>query len=650
MCGIAGALNDTRDSVIQGMLKRINHRGPDDSGFKIFDNASIGNVRLSIIDIAGGHQPMCGPDERQWLVYNGEIYGYKEIREHLQRDGYQFKTATDTEVILALYQRYGLDALSRLNGMFSFCLYDTDNEVVIVARDQFGIKPLVYTILNNCFYFSSEVKAFYAIPEWKPEPDLNAWHAFMNIRFPPSPHTLFKEVKKVPPGCYICLYKNAIPESISTEHTRLETFQAGEWHAGIYRYYSLPQEKSSVGLIEAGEYLKTLLAQSVERQLVADVDVGVYLSGGIDSSTLVALASQVHQNTLNSLCLGFNEPSDENSDAALVAKTFNTRHRDLYIEDTPMDYFKKTVYYMEEPKVNCLQGYLIAREARKYQKVMLSGLGGDELLGGYDIYEIALYLDLMSKPVIKPVTSFSGAILRQLLHLFPTMGFDNIRRGADIVKRLSHPLDMYLLLRNSWDHDAGLRKSIYKHDLVGNTANPVRDCFMHTFPEGGSIAESFMQFELANKMVDDFLSNEDRMSMAHGLEVRVPFLDKQVIEFACTLPLAFKIQFNKRKIVLRKMLQDILPDKIVHKRKHGFTFNPVIQFQKDLGTYASQYLSRERVEESGIFNYTYIKQILNSKPKNSLRWHYFLLWKIVGYHVWEDVFIRGNEFLNSNNF
>jgi asparagine synthase (glutamine-hydrolysing) len=305
-----------------------------------------------------------------------------------------------------------------------------------------------------------------------------------------------------------------------------------------------------------------------------------------------------------------------------------------------MDYFKKTVYYMEEPKVNCLQGYLIAREARKYQKVMLSGLGGDELLGGYDIYEIALYLDLLSRPIIKSVAPFSGTILRQLLQLFPSYSFDNIRRGADIIKRLPHPLDMYLLLRNSWDHDTRLRKIIYNHDLVGDRANPVRDCFLYSFPEGDSITESFMQFELANKMVDDFLSNEDKMSMAHGLEVRVPFLDKKVIEFVYALPLAYKIQFNKRKKILRKMLQGILPDKIIGKRKHGFTFNPVIQFQKDLGTYASQYLSRERVEESGIFNFTYIQKILNTKPKNSLRWHYFLLWKIVGYHIWEDVFVR----------
>lgn len=642
MCGIVGALYDNREQVITGMLKRIKHRGPDGDGYKIFSDVSMGNVRLSIIDITGGHQPMGSSIGNQWLVYNGEIYGYKETRKQLQNEGYHFKTTSDTEVILALYKKYGLDALSYLNGMFSFCLYDADNEIVIIARDQFGIKPLVYTTVNNALYFSSEVKAFYAIPEWKPEPDMNAWHAFMNIRFPPSPNTLFKDVKKIPPGCYICFYKNEIPGEIAAGHSCLETFHIGEWRGGMYRYYSLLQGKSSISYEEAGKHLQTLLTQSVERQLVADVDVGIYLSGGIDSSTLVALASNLHGDKLNSICLGFNEPTDENNEAALVAEKFNTHHRDLYIDDTPLSYFKKTIYYMEEPKVNCLQGYLIAREARKYQKVMLSGLGGDELLGGYDIYEIALYLDLMSKAFVKPVVSSSGKILRQLFSPFPSMSFDNIRRGADIVKRLPHPLDMYLILRNSWDHDTRLRKSIYKHDLVGNTANPVRDCFMHTFPEGGSITESFMQFELANKMVDDFLSNEDRMSMAHGLEVRVPFLDRNAVEFVNSLPLSFKIRFGNRKRLLRSMIRDTLPDKIMRKRKHGFTFNPVYQFKKDLGNFASDYLSRDRVEESGVFNYTYIKQIVDSRPKNSLRWHYFLLWKIVGYHIWEDVFIRGD--------
>ncbi len=643
MCGIIGTVNDTRERVITGMLKRIKHRGPDDDGFKIFEDVSIGNVRLGIIDLAGGHQPMSSTEELQWLVYNGEIYGYKEMRDQLRNEGYPFKTTSDTEVILALYRKYGLKALSYLNGMFSFCLYDVGNEMVIIARDQFGIKPLVYTTVKNALYFSSEVKAFYAIPEWKPEPDMNAWHAFMNIRFPPSPNTLFKEVKKVPPGCYICLFKNKMPGKTDTGHTRIETIRAGEWYGGIYQYYSLPQGKSNISYAEAEKHLQKLLTQSVQSQLIADVDVGIYLSGGIDSSTLVALASGYHGNKLNSLCLGFNEPTDENKDAWMVAEKFNTNHCDLYIEENPLNHFRKTIYYMEEPKVNCLQGYLIAREASKYQKVMLSGLGGDELFGGYDIYALALYLDLLRKPGARRLFSLSGAALRFLLSLFPSMNFDNLRRGADIIKRLSHPLDMYLLLRNCWDHDRHLRNSIYKKDLIGRTANMVRNNFLTVFPDSNSFTESVMQFELANKMVDDFLSNEDRMSMAHGLEVRVPFLDKQVVEFVHSLPLPYKIRSGNRKKVLRSMIRDMLPTQIMSKKKHGFTFNPVYQFKKDLGSFASNYLSRERVEESGVFNYPYIKKIIDSKPKSSLRWHYFLLWKIVGYHVWEEVFIRNGN-------
>lgn len=641
MCGIAGAVNDTRESVIQGMLKRIQHRGPDDSGFKIFDDVCLGNVRLSIIDIEGGHQPMSSRENQNWLVFNGEIYGYRQMREQQQKQGYQFRTSSDTEVILALYEKHGLSSLTMLDGMFSFCLYDKTRDIVIIARDHFGIKPVVYTIVNGSFYFASEAKAFYAIPEWKPQPDFNAWHTFLNIRFPPSPSTLFSGVKKVPPGCYIILYKKKSPDVSPTDHECIEQFQIKDWRAGIHRYYAMPSQKNPIQFDDAKQYLKTLLQRSIQKQLIADVDVGVYLSGGIDSSAIVALASQTGSQRLNSICLGFNEPTDENRYASLVAQQFNTNHRNLSIADTPLDFFKTGIYYMEEPKVNCLQGYFIAREARKYQKVMLSGLGGDELFGGYDIYEMALYLDLFRTRITQPLLSGAGSIIKQMLSLHPGISFDNMRRGADILKHLSSPLDTYLLLRNSWDHDKRLRNMIYADDLINNKAGFVRDNFSN-FPESDSLTESFMQFEIENKMVDDFLANEDRMSMAHGLEVRVPFLDRSVIEFVSSLPCSYKIRFGQRKILLRRMLQAMLPEEILKKGKHGFTFNPVLQFKKDLQRFAYMYLSEERVKESGIFNYSFIKQIIDSKPKSSLRWHYFLLWKIVGYHLWEDVFVNGN--------
>lgn len=641
MCGIAGAINDSRKLVIRGMLDRIKHRGPDDNGYVQFNNASIGNVRLSIVDVEGGHQPMYNSDKSSCIVYNGELYGYKNIRNQLKTEGYSFRTNCDTEVILAMYQKHGLDALNQMDGMFSFCIYDKQNECVVIARDHFGIKPLVYTICNNALYFSSEVKSFYAIPEWKAEPDMNAWHAFMNIRFPPSPNTLFKDVKKLPIGSYIYLSKNNHNDILPKKHDCVERFIVGSWNVGIYRYYSKEKKYFGLNYKETGEQLNNLLTKSLKKQMITDVDFGVYLSGGLDSSTLVALASSIRKDPLNSICLGFNEPSDENSIAQISANTFNTNHKDIYIHEAPLDHFKKIIYFMEEPKVNCIQGYLIAREAKKHQKVMLSGLGGDELFGGYDIYEIALYLDKICKPGIQSGASLTGTLIKTMLNLLPFFSVDNLRRGADITQRLSSPLDMYLILRNSWDHDVHLRKLIYKIDLVDNNAHQVRDHFKNRFPKNKSLAESFMQFEIENKMVDDFLTNEDRMSMAHGLEIRVPFLDRNVVEFASSMPLEYKIKINARKRILRSIMNSKLPDEILKKKKQGFSFNPVNQFKKDLCGYASKYLSRDRVEESGVFNYKYIEQILKSNPKPAMRWHYFLLWKIMGYHIWEDVFIKG---------
>jgi asparagine synthase (glutamine-hydrolysing) len=525
--------------------------------------------------------------------------------------------------------------------MFSFCLYDKKNESIIIARDYFGIKPIVYTTIQNSLYFSSEVKAFYAIPEWKPRPDMNAWHSFLNIRFPPSPFTLFKDVKKVQPGCFIYLCKNPAVNNISKNHTKVTEIDLGEWNGGIYRYYSLPDEETDISFGEAGKHLYTLLSRSVKKQLIADVDTGIFLSGGIDSSTLTTLASKFKHNNLSSLCFGFNELSDENRDAGLIAEQFNTIHRDIYINDKPLSHFSKTIYYMEEPKVNCLQGFLISKEARKFQKVMISGLGGDELFGGYDIYTVAQYLDIINNTFIRPGVHYSALLIRMILSLFPFLCVDNFRRGADILKNIAHPLDMYLLLRNSWDHDRLLIKSIYKRDILRNEASPVRNNFIHSFQIKKTITQSFMNFELGNKMVDDFLTNEDRMSMAHGLEIRVPFLDKDIVEFVHSLPLSYKIRMGNRKIILRHLMKNKIPQEILRKGKQGFTFNPVCQIKKDLGSFAVKYLTRERVEESGLFNYRYINQIINSYPRGSLRWHYFLLWKIIGYHIWEDIFIKG---------
>jgi asparagine synthase (glutamine-hydrolysing) len=640
MCGIAGSIGDIREAVIAGMLDRIRHRGPDDCGYRILNDASMGNTRLSIIDPAGGALPMGDAGGRCTLAYNGEIYGYRDLRSRLVNKGYRFCTESDAEVLFPLWTTRGLEMFDELNGMFAFCLHDAKKDLFLLGRDHFGIKPLVYTIINSRLYFSSESKSFYAIPEWKAAPDRDAWHTFLNIRFPPAPQTLFAGVFKLPPACYMLIRRKGAQIPIPASHQRVSELDCGDRIASVWRYYAPSSAPLSRTPADAERELEIRLGLAVDDQMVADVPVGIFLSGGLDSSALTSFASDNGRRKVTTFCLGFGEPTDENDDAAMVASACATDHRDVHLSINPLDHYRTAVYHMEEPKVNCLQSFVLSREARKHLKVVLSGLGGDELFGGYDVYAIAAMLDKAKGPASRAALSAAGLTAQALLGIFPGLRWDLWRRGADLLRTFSDPLDAYLLLRNGWDHDRHLREQIYKSDPVGRSVSRVRDHFAKVFPSRPSITEAFIDFEFGNKMVDDFLANEDRMSMAHGLEIRVPFLDRRVVEFVRALPLTLKINAGTRKVLLRDVLRDRVPESILRKRKHGFTFNPVLQYQKDLGRYAAEFLTRDRIEDGGIFNYAFVKRILDAKPGPALRWHYFLLWKILGYHLWEEIFIR----------
>lgn len=640
MCGICGMINDTRTEIIDGMLKRIIHRGPDGQGYIKEGDALLGNVRLSIIDNEGGKQPFTSNSGKTTIVYNGEIYGYKKLRKKLKEKGYSFRSRSDTEVILALYETYGMDFLKHLNGMFSFILYDKEKNIYLIVRDQVGIKPLVYTEISGKLYVSSEIKSFYSIPEWQAECDINAWHSFMNVRFTPSPFTLFKNVKKVEPGHLIIVGKDLA--SINNFHNfdKVKSFKLKDKECVICKYYDFSHKKVTPLKKDVLKDLDKTFYDTINDQLVADQAPGVYLSGGIDSSLVTLYGSKVCKSTLDTFCLGFNEPSDENNDAVIISSHLGTNHRDVILDSDPLNYYRECIYYTEEPKVNALQGFMLSREAAKDKKVMLSGLGGDELFGGYDIYNIAKILDTGGVFLRNKITSFSASIIRKHLNKNTSINLDLIKRALLLIEKNKDPLDLYLLLRNGWDYDNNLINDVYRENILLQNANSVRDVFKSRFENFSSLTETFMRFELKNKMVDDFLLNEDRTSMANSLEVRVPFLDRTLIEHSLSIPVNMHIDLWERKKLLRTLLRGKVPNEILLKKKQGFSFNPVLQFEKDLKKYSEKYLTKETVEDAKLFNYEFINKILQSKPKNSLRWHYFMLWQILGYHIWYDIFIK----------
>ena len=392
---------------------------------------------------------------------------------------------------------------------------------------------------------------------------------------------------------------------------------------------------------------RRLLGRAVQKQLVSDVPLGLYLSGGIDSSALVALAAQA-TDQVKTFSLGFNEPTDELPDARRVSRAFGTQHHETTIQFDALSVFPRVTWHVEEPKENAIQLYLLSQFASQHVTVALSGLGGDELFGGYRIFDYFRptlpFSRLISRQMNAAVLWPARNILSLISHQFGSMRFDLARRGIDYVLSLGVPERSYLLLRNMWEHDRRLFCAIYTPDARQQIERGV-EAYFHPFFQNAfaDVREEVLRAELAFKMVDDFLMNEDRTSMAHSLEVRVPFLDKDLVEFAFAIPTPVKFAGGGLKTVLKAAMADVLPSQTLTKPKWGFTFDPFYQFQKDLRDLARAELTPNFIRQQGIFNYSFLQAILDHPPHRWLRWHYFLLWLILGVKVWQQLFIHGRS-------
>ena len=615
--------------MIRSMANTLVHRGPDDEGF--FQSAEsalyLGNRRLSIIDVAGGKQPVYSEDRSVVAVQNGEIYNFKELRKDLESKGHRFASRTDSEVIPHLYEEYEEEFPKHLDGMFAIALFDANRRKLILTRDHVGIKPLYIWQSGQELAFASEVKALLATGRFEAELNLDSLHFLTNIRFIPGERTLFRGVRMLPPATTLVREGGTIREQ---------------------RYWQPPAnpDTSIRRPEECSEQTRNLLKKAVNKQMVSDVPLGLYLSGGMDSSSIVAMAAGEKSNRIQTYSLGFNEPTDELADSRQVAETFGTEHHETSIDFDALSVFPKVTWHVEEPKENAIQLYLLSRYASQHVKVALSGLGGDELFGGYRIFD---YIRPLVLPERLAGRGLNRAILWPLRNLFSaltgnlgSMRWDLAKRAMDGALSLGVPERWYPVLRNMWEHDRRLFKAIYTPEAQ-SVIEPGVETFFEPFFRDHSkdIREEVLRTEFTFKMVDDFLLNEDKTSMANSLEVRVPFLDKELVEFAFSIPAEVKFQKGELKSVLKRSMTGILPEKTLSKPKWGFTFDSYHQFQKDLHKLASSELTREFLSEQGIFNYAFVKGILDHPPHRWMRWHYFLLWLILGIKVWEDLFIRG---------
>jgi asparagine synthase (glutamine-hydrolysing) len=635
MCGFCGTIGggprEERRKLVEKMNKVIAHRGPDEFGYYHDDFISLGHRRLSIIDLKTGTQPISNEQGNIWIVYNGEIYNFLELRQNLVNKHY-FKTNTDTEVIVHLYEERGIDCFAKLDGMFSFALWDKKQRKLFLVRDNFGIKPLHYYYDGKRLVFCSEIKGILQDKKIKREVDFQALHYFLNVRYIPGERTLLKNIYRLPPAHYLL-------------------FQPGKMV--IRKYWSLKIKKA--GAKKESYYqegIREHLRRAIKKQLISDVPVGVYLSGGMDSSSVVALMSSIVREPFKVFTLGFNEPTDEFEDARRIARQFNVSHYEKLLPLSPLKNFPEVIWYVEEPKVNILQGFLLAKFAKEKVKVILGGLGGDELFAGYEIYQYInpslifhkIVPEYFSKTIFQNISNF----IFNFQNTTGTLRFDEYRKGLQMLLSVGNPLRYYLILRNCWDYDKKAYENIYSQDLLKENLQPTFLQFEKYFSNKSSPLEEVLWAEFNTKMVNDFLLLEDRVSMANGLEVRVPFLDRELVEFAFSIPTSLKIKNNCPKYIFRKTMKGILPSKTITKKKWGFTFNPYFQFKKDLKKTAEEVLTKKRIEKQGFFNYGYIKKIIEYPPHPKLRWHYFMLWKLVGFQYWYEMFIKGKSWQEVN--
>jgi asparagine synthase (glutamine-hydrolysing) len=573
--------------------------------------------------VARGKQPMTNEDGSVVVVYNGIIYNYPQLRDELVARGHQLHTTCDTEILAHLYEEEGIDFAARLNGIFAFALFDRRARKLFVVRDPLGVKPIVYAARDGRLAFGSEAKAVLASGLVDADFDPASLHLSMNVRYIPGDRTLFRDIDRLPPAHVL---------EVDGTGWRVRPYTSIDWTPDE----SLTREQWMEGIREHVE-------AAAHRQLLADVPLGVSLSGGIDSSTIVAMLRRGDPTReIKTFSLGFDEPTDELDDARFVAETFGTDHHEIVLHEPALTHLADSIRHTEEPKVNSLQLYLLHRYLGEHVTVVLSGLGGDELFAGYDFYDYLARAGRMQRGVVGRGLRVGGPVLDWTAARLSRLG----RPSLDLFARqlefagATHAdgARQYLLLRNAWDFNRELVTRVYTPEFVDRLTAATRDAYDPFFEDDRSRPSQALRAEFATKMVADLLHNEDTMSMAHGVESRVPLLDLELVRFAARIPDDLRFGAGMKGL-LKDALRSVLPDRVLGKKKWGFTFDPVEQYKKDLGPMARELLTPDRLRAGGVFNPDFVRRVMEARPHQRLRWHYFMLWQMIGFELWREIFL-----------
>ncbi len=614
MCGIAGLVNSDKyrnvdPDVMRNMCTVIRHRGPDDTGMMVQGRVGIGMTRLSIIDVAGGHQPIHNEDKSIWIVFNGEIYNFKDLRDDLLKKGHRFETSSDTETIVHLYEEYGEDCVNYLRGMFAFAIWDKVKEELFIARDRLGIKPLHYLADGKRLIFGSEIKSILQVPDVPREMQPSALIKYLPFGYVPDPETMFKGICKLPPGHSL-------------------TYKRG--HIDIKQYWNVEYKQEKVQKEEFYiERLLEILNEAVKIRLISEVPLGAFLSGGVDSSIVVALMARQMGEPVKTFSIGFeNQSFNELKYARMVAEKYGTDHHEEIVNPDAESIILDLVRQFDEPFADssAIPTYYVSKMAKKFVTVVLSGDGGDELFGGYNHYlegNLTRYASLIPDCIKK-------AVLLNITKVIPewSPGINTLRSIAcndneRFVRKYSKGLST-------------LHNEIFSLEICEQvaTTDPSDTILQYTKQMSGRDNLSKMQYlDTKTYLPCDILTKVDRTSMMVSLESRVPILDHHLVEFAATIPPELKIQGKNTKYILKKAAERLLPREVLYRPKQGFAVPMRTWIKKDWSEMAHELVLGDRAVERNNFNPKYLDTVM-SEHRWGRRDHSYIIWTLMMLELW----------------
>jgi asparagine synthase (glutamine-hydrolysing) len=632
MCGIAGVINyyekrEVSKRLLQNMVSAIEHRGPDDVGLYVKDNVGLGNRRLSIIDLKTGHQPIANENNSIWVVLNGEIYNYKELRQDLEKKGHKFKTDSDTEVIVHLYEEMGRELVSRLNGMFAFAVWDVKRRTLLLGRDRAGIKPLYYYIGRDKLMFASEIKSLLQDSSVPRELNFQALHDYLSFLYVPEPQTIFKGIKKLPPA---------------------HTLEYMDGEVSLQRYWTIPYQGADDYSEEAQQHhptskqiqhyateIRERLKESVRRRLISDVPLGAFLSGGIDSSAIVGLMAQASNQQIQTFSIGFRNAGyyDERKYARKIVKLFKTKHYEFEVEPNALEILPLLIKHFDEPFADssAIPTYYLSKLARQHVTVCLSGTGGDEIFGGYRRYLIEnLFQHYQKYPQF--MRSFAMNISKAL----PVSRKSALKEYFLLLKRFlacqeTSPMLRHIGMMTCFNEEA--KELLYSKGHTNLT--PSSDVIMQYYKKNEHLDDlsRTLYADFHTYLPGDLLVKEDRMTMAASLEGRVPFLDHEFVEYVASIPSELKVRKFTTKHIFKEAMRPLLPSNIIDRRKHGFGVPIGEWFKKELKTYTTEVFQDRTTTQRGYFDSDYILSLLDEHQKG-VEDYSSQLWALLTFELW----------------